>query len=133
MRSLDRRCLLTTLISSLLAVGCQEAPLGNRDPVIAALRAVPDSIGPSDSTSVTCSATDPDGDTLVFDWVTDARLIIKGNPPNQYWLYDTRIGSQIFYAGPSALYPVDTAWVQCFARDRKGGSTEQLIRIKVHH
>jgi hypothetical protein len=72
---------------------------------------------------------DPNGDTLVYDWITDARLRIKGaNPPGDTRLFNTFENSQIFY--PTKL-AIDTVWVQCFARDRKGKSDAKLIIFTV--
>ncbi|MBI5661450.1 MAG: hypothetical protein HZC46_04810, partial [Ignavibacterium album] len=76
-----------------------------------------------------CNATDPDGDTLVYDWITDARLRINGaNPPDDRSLFNTFENSRIFY--PTTL-AIDTVWVQCFARDRKGKSDAKLIIFNV--
>ncbi|WP_290664987.1 hypothetical protein [Ignavibacterium sp.] len=101
----------------------------NRRPVILSLTVFPDVIGPSDSAIVICNATDPDGDTLVYDWITDARLRINGaNPPDDRSLFNTFENSRIFY--PTAL-AIDTVWVQCFARDRKGKSDAKLIIFTV--
>jgi RimJ/RimL family protein N-acetyltransferase len=77
---------------------------------------------------VTCDATDPDADSLVYDWVTDGRLNIKGAVPRQHYLYNTFFKSHLFY--PDAVdTPLDTAWVQCFARDRRGGSDSRIVHL----
>jgi hypothetical protein len=90
-------------------------------------------MGPADSTVVVCAAYDPDGDRLVYDWITDARLKIKGNPPNYYRYFNAFSDSMTFYPGPAMVYPTDTAWVQCFARDGRGMSDARIINILVHH
>jgi hypothetical protein len=77
---------------------------------------------------VVCDATDPDGDTLVFDWNTDSRLTIKGVALGQTYRYNTFSSSQVFYYS-FQIDPLDTAWVQCAARDRKGGSDTRTIRF----
>jgi hypothetical protein len=125
---------LPLLLIILTAPSCSLIAQGNRNPVIVSVTASPDTIHASESTTVYISATDPDGDHLVYDWVTDARLTIKGNPPNKFYRYNTDSPSQIFYPGPTALYPLDTAWVQCFARDGRGGmSRGYTINIMVKH
>ena len=125
--------LLLALPASFGMIACADKPTVDRSPVIHLLIASPDSIGPSDSTIVTCVATDPDGDALVFDWETDARLFIPGRPPNEYYYYNSPYNTQIFYPGPVSLSPADTAWVRCFARDRRGGGAVALIHILVSH
>lgn len=123
--------LLATVGTS--AGACVQAPTHNGRPSLHALTAVPDSIGSADSTTVTCIATDPDGDVLVFDWITDARLKMQGTRPYQYWLYNTHSPVRVFYPGAPTYPVVDTGWVQCIARDGRGMSASRTIYIKVHH
>ena len=89
-------------------------------PVIASLSASTDAIGPGDSTLVSCVATDANGDTLVYDWFTDSRLVIKGNSPADHHLFNSPFNSHIFYHG--TVTPFDSAWVECTVRDGKGGN-----------
>lgn len=89
----------------------------------------PDVIGPSDSAIVICEAIDPDGDTLVYDWITDARVRIKGS--QYFWLYHTSENTRIFYPTNINNVPVDTLWVQCIVRDVKGGATDGLVLFMV--
>lgn len=119
--------LLTAIV--LLNISCKDNPIKpeNHDPVITSLAVFPDIIGMQDSAVVICNAYDPDGDTLVYDWITDGRLIIKGAPYfEQHILYNTYENSRIFYPNQTT-HPYDSAWVQCFARDRKGGGDAMLI------
>jgi hypothetical protein len=123
---------LLLIIVLLLNLHCKDSPTeekhDNRSPGILSLSVIPDVIGPSDSVTVTCKAVDPDGDTLVYDWITDGRSRIKG--ANSYWdlhLYNTFENSRIFYPNNLNDIPIDTLWVQCFARDRKGKSDNKLI------
>jgi hypothetical protein len=102
----------------------------NRTPVILSLKAFPEGLCESDSILVVCQATDPDNDTLVYDWITDARLKIQGVRDGQGWLYNTHESFHVFY--PNVIYaPVDTAWVQCFARDGRGMSAAQVITFVI--
>jgi hypothetical protein len=98
--------------------------------VILSLTAFPEGLCGSDSILVVCQATDPDNDTLVYDWFTDGRLKIRGGE-GWDWLYNTHESFHVFY--PNVIHaPVDTAWVQCIARDRRGGeSTPQIITFVI--
>jgi len=91
------------------------------------LIAFPSTIGSGDSTIVIATAADPDGDALVYDWVTDSRLIIKGNAPNDNERFGSPDAFQVFYYG--APLPQDSAWVECTAQDRKGGVAVRMVRI----
>jgi hypothetical protein len=127
---MKRIILLLSVSLILINIFCSSNPVeinGNQKPVIFSLTVFPDTIGPADSAIVICNAMDPDGDTLVYDWITDSRLRIKGVIP--FWetrLFNTFENSRIFYPNQD-IFPFDTVWVQCFARDRKGKSDAQLI------
>ncbi|GAB6283089.1 MAG: hypothetical protein STSR0008_18450 [Ignavibacterium sp.] len=126
--------LLITMMS--LAINCDDNPVDgkqeNRSPVILSLSVFPDAIGPSDSAIVICNAMDPDGDTLVYDRITDGRLKIKDGQVDGHVLYNTFENARIVYAKKINNSPsIDTVWVQCFARDRKGKSDAQIIIFKV--
>ena len=122
---------LILLVYMLLTIiGCEDNSTDtkkseNHSPTIFSLIVFPDTVGPQDSAIVICNAFDPDGDTLVYDWITDAKLRIKGaNPPSDSRLFNTFEDSRIFYPTQRAI---DTVWVQCFARDRKGKSDAKLV------
>jgi hypothetical protein len=131
-----KRPALATLLTGLVAVGlgaCDDKnpviPPQDQDPVIDSVRVFPTSIGRADSVVVICNATDPDGDPLVYDWETDGRLTIKGSASP--YRYNTFSNAQIFY--PNVVNsPLDTAWVECSARDRRGGSDARVIRFEIH-
>ena len=97
----------------------------NHSPEILSLDAFPDTIGLSDSVIVICEAIDPDGDTLVYDWITDGRVRIKGY--NHSWLYNTSDNTHIFYPTEYVNFPMDTLWIQCFARDGRGKSDNGTV------
>ena len=125
---------VTLSLALLFLWGCVGACDGleeNHRPRLHSLIANPDSLdGSGDSTTVVCVATDPDGDRLVFDWITDARLIIKGVNPNQNHLYNSPNNTQVFYRSAVAAFD-DSGWVQCYARDRRGMSASRLIIVTV--
>jgi len=116
----------------LSAAGCgTEIPLQpvNHSPVALSLSAFPTTIGPGDSAIVICTATDADGDTIVFDWSSDCRLIKQGQYRDQFTLYNQR-NTLVVYAGSCAKSPLDTGWVSCSAYDgRGGGDRAGTVRI----
>jgi hypothetical protein len=121
----------------LLNIKCNNNPVEvkqeNREPVILSVTVFPEIVKPHDSLIVICNAYDPDGDTLVYDWITTGVVRIKGAFGDDFSLYNTYENSRIFYA-PDSLHvssPKDTFWVQCFARDRKGKSTAKIIHFTV--
>ena len=102
----------------------------NRSPVITSVTVFPTVIGIADSALVICNAMDADADTLVYDWITDSRLEIKGDLGTDHALANTFENSRIFY--PSAtITPTDTVWVQRFARDRRGKSANRVVTFVV--
>ena len=117
--------------------GCKDdnpASPGNRSPVISRVTIFPEVVGPSDSLVVVCSASDPDGDSLVYDWYSLSGDIVKIKGCNCMVLYNTHQNSQIFYA-PDSMYvafPQDTFGIECAVRDRKGGGdVSGLLRFIV--
>lgn len=101
----------------------------NHSPVVHGLSAFPDTIVPSDSTVVTCSATDADGDTLVYDWKTDARLNIAGTPTWNKQL-NAQLSPQHTFSNADLPNPInDSAWVYCLVRDRRGGGADREVFI----
>lgn len=127
---MSRRTLRLLLPAGLaLAIGaCDKYPTRptNRRPTISSVVAFPTTLGLGDSTLVTVIATDPDGDTLVYDWHTSNGLATPGEHYGS--LYHTSSRSRVFYL---AWRPVnyDTAYLWCGVRDVKGGGDEKRIRI----
>lgn len=114
--------------------GCKDDTVSgkplNRNPIIFSLAVFPDVISMADSAIVMCNAIDPDGDTLVYDWITDSRLKIKGAFANERSLYHTHENSRIFYPDWITTQ-IDTPWVQCIVRDVKGGVAAKVITFIV--
>ena len=122
-----------TAAALLACCGCSDPSspvLPNRPPRIASLTAWPTAIAAGDSTLVTCIATDEDGDSLVYDWASDCRLAIKGNAPDDYWLFGSPSNSHIFYRGCTTS--LDSAWVECTVRDRRGGNDVRMITVDLN-
>ncbi len=134
------RRLLALLAAALLAplfAACSDRrvtapppPPPNHSPIISSLIAFPTDLGLTDSLFVVCIASDPDGDALVYDWFTDARLKIKGNRPDDHGLYDSPDNTHIFYR--DYITPDTTAWVQCIVRDHRGGATGRIVKVRLH-
>lgn len=102
----------------------------NRSPVVHSLIAFPATISLGDSAVVVCHATDPDGEPVVFDWTSDCRLI-KRDHPNSFILY-SHGNTLVVYAGACADAPLDTGWVSCDVRDRRGGGARAgTVRIVI--
>src|SRR5262245_25296297 len=85
--------------------------------VISSVVAFPTTLGPGDSTLITITASDPDGDTLVYDWAPYNGLTTKGGNSNT--LNHVPNASMVFYAPMTWSY--DTAFVWCYATDARGG------------
>jgi hypothetical protein len=119
----------------ILALGaCADTPTSpqNHRPVILSLAAFPEVARASDSILVVCQAVDADSDTLVYDWITDGRLRIRDARKGEHSLYNTRESFMVLYPVPTVVHvPVDTPWVQVFARDRRGMSAQQVVRFIV--
>jgi len=130
-----KKYLALIIITILIIVGCEDDPVKpvNHHPIIKSLTAFPDVVNPNDSLIVICNASDSDGDTLVYDWITTGVVRIKGARGDDHFLYHTYENSRIFYAPDSqfVLALQDTFWVQCFVRDVKGGEAEALVTFIV--
>jgi len=112
--------------------GCDDAsPVQpqNNSPEILSLDVFPNIVKPSDSLMVICEAIDPDGDTLVYDWITTGVVRIKGAFSDDPFLFHTSENTRIFYAPDSShvLAPLDTFWIRCKVRDVKGGADSDIV------
>jgi hypothetical protein len=128
-----RRTLVVTLSLALGAGACGEGlPVNvvNRRPVILSVTVFPSVISPTDSAIVVCNAMDPDADPLVYDWVTDSRLRFKGGLATDRSRYNTYDNAQVVYPD-YVKAPVDTPWVECSARDRRGKSASRIVTFIV--
>ncbi len=119
------------LVVAVVGIGaCREystRPL-NRGPTISSVVAFPSVLGQGDSAIVTVFATDPDGDSLTYEWRTDSRLKIKGDVLEDGWLNNTVSSSHVFYRSTSPAYD-DTAGVRCTVWDRRGAWDARTVLI----
>ena len=127
---LVRGAVLGLLVCSVGISACEDQnPVRptNKNPSIKSLIAFPSAIAPSDSVIVACQATDLDGDSLVYDWITDARLIPRDARPGDFEVYNTPSSTQVFHR--STVTPIsDTAWVRCYVRDLRGGVDTKRVK-----
>ena len=87
----------------------------NTPPVIASLTSSETSVAPEESCSVTCTASDPDGDTLTYQWTaTDGT--ISGE------------GSTVTWVAPTAE---GTYTINVTVSDGKGGTASDSLTISV--
>jgi hypothetical protein len=103
----------------------------NHNPVIRSATVFPSTIGLNDSAIVVCDASDPDADSLVYDWITDDRIRLKGARPGDPFLHNTSFNAEVIYAQIVSA-PTDTAWVECKVRDRRGGADSRTLQIILH-
>jgi hypothetical protein len=129
-RGAMRYMLLIALTAVVAVSACRGYPTRSvyHRPTISSVTVFPNVIGQGDSAIVTVFASDPDGDTLVYDWFTDARLIIKDGRLGDSFLYNTASNSRVFYR--STLPPFNgRVQVSCSVRDVRGGSDSRAVLI----
>ena len=90
----NKRCLVITVIAVtavlLLASSC--ATPTNRQPIIASLEPEPEWVTPSGSLQVVCTASDPDGDELNYNWSASAGEV-TGDGDTATWVAPPSEGS----------------------------------------
>ena len=90
----NKRCLVITVIAVtavlLLASSC--ATPTNRQPIIASLEPEPEWVTPSGSLQVVCTASDPDGDELNYNWSASAGKV-TGDGDTITWVAPPSEGS----------------------------------------
>lgn len=105
----------------------------NHSPILDSLIAVPDTIGPSDSVVVHCYAREPDGDSLFYDWLTDARLKIPGQPSFSSNYLNNQLSPSLTFINTNLSDTTnDSAWVYVLVRDGKGGGADRHVFIIMH-
>ncbi len=90
----------------------------NNSPVIESLSATPSLIFRSQIATITCNASDPDGDPLEYQWsATGGTILIQGVP-----------GPIIPWQAPATP---DTFTISCRVRDNKGATDEKNVSVTV--
>jgi hypothetical protein len=139
--------ILILLTSFLLVTACTTPDIGNNSPYITSLTANPDNIGVNQTTNLTCTAYDPDGDSLTYIWNKDTNEEEDDeeeddeeeddNPPE-----DERNISPTFKAagtisgsGKSVTWKAPgstgTYTVTCTVSDARGGEDSDEVSIEV--
>ena len=76
--------LITVIFSLLIIISCSETTTpSNNAPKIQSITATPSSIRVNETTSLTCVATDADGDNLTITWSADNGTFPNGNIGNE--------------------------------------------------
>lgn len=117
------------------AVACRKSvtyPIYRR-PVISSISVFPQVVAAGESTIVTVLASDPDGDSLVYDWSGYNGLRPKGAPHGFPYAYSTHNSAQVFYAPDSMSIWPDTAFVWCTVRDIHWGSASGHVLVFYQH
>lgn len=89
----------------------------NHDPVISSLIANPSSININETTTITCTASDQDGDNLTYNWIKILG-IFEGSLS----------GPTIIWKAPSTT---GSYYISCEVRDGEGGEDSELVEIVV--
>jgi len=87
----------------------------NHTPVITSLTANPASVSTGAITTITCAASDSDGDTLTYNW-SAASGTISGS------------GAQVTWTAPISS---STYRISCTVSDGKGGAAQQSVNVNV--
>jgi hypothetical protein len=133
-KKITLRIISIVLFILILIVGCDEETTApqNNDPVITSLIAFPTSVNLSDSFAVVCSAYEPDGDSLFYDWSCTSGARISGVPPNDPpFLFNIKENIRIFYAPDSISSQNDSIRIDCHVRDGKGGGKSVWIYVGI--
>ena len=111
--------------------GCKRenttAPVNN-DPVIASIHAFPMLIAPSDSFAVFCSAYEPDGDSIFYNWSCTSGRVQGSSGFDPRHLNNTTENVRVFYAPDSSDGP-DSIRVDVDVRDGKGYSASAWVLV----
>ena len=87
----------------------------NSPPIIFEILAVPDTVAPRDTSSLFCTANDPDNDILTYNWQATAGTIIGS-------------GAIVTWNAPDSS---GSYTIRCNANDGKGGVDSSAIHIEV--
>jgi len=68
------RIIVMLIVAGLVGLSCQQTPPVNSAPTITALD-LPDSVDATNDATFTCTASDPDGDPLGYNWTVSAGLL----------------------------------------------------------
>jgi hypothetical protein len=102
----------------------------NHPPAITGIAMSTQVIRSADTAVVAVHPTDRDGDTLVHDWIGTTAIQIRPAPAIAY-VYNGPADSAVVLHN-AHITPVDTAWIECRVRDRKGSVDGAVVPLIVH-
>jgi len=92
-------------------------PEGNHPPVISDLNTDPPSVNINQTTTITCIASDPDGDPLTYHWIKNGGVFVGSTS-----------GSSVTWRAPSTEGNYS---IECEVSDGEGGEDSESINIVV--
>ena len=107
--------IVVLLLAVTVAAGACTSKKANQNPTITSLVAVPTSLAPGDGSTVTCTASDPDGDTLNYAWTCNGGAV-------------SGTGTQVTWVAPSVA---KSYAVTVTVSDGKGGTVNSSVSIAV--
>jgi hypothetical protein len=133
------------LLSFLLFTACTTPGIGNNAPYITSLTANPSTVSINQTTTLTCTATDPDGDTLTYIWNKDTTddeededdEDDEDEPPEDERILPSTFkapgtisgsGKTVTWTAPSIT---GTYTATCTVSDGRGGEDSKTVKITV--
>jgi hypothetical protein len=107
--------IVVLLVAVTVAAGACTSKKANQSPTIGSLVAVPTSLVPGGGSTVTCTASDPDGDTLSYAWTCNGGAV-------------SGTGAQVTWVAPSAA---NSYSVTVTVSDGKGGTVNSSVSVAV--
>ena len=120
---------LLALLAISAACGSKPTAPVNRRPIITGAAVIPPVVFVGDSALIIVSASDPDGDPLVYDWYADGRFRLK-DAPLGITRYSSPSDSQLVYY-VHAVAPLDTGRIAVFTRDTSGLDAGVLVQFVI--
>ena len=82
---MKRLALMLVVLALMLALftACPSTSTADNPPVVTSLTSSPSNVAPEESSTITCVANDPDGDTLAYTWPASGGTIsgVGGDDP----------------------------------------------------
>jgi hypothetical protein len=122
--------LIMCLVGGLACAAGAGGGTANHDPVIQEVASSADSqfIGLDTTVTLTCNATDADGDPLTYQW-----NMITGNGPHDQAQLATGVGKTVtLYTGPTSQTEGTTQVdIEVICMDDKGGSDMEMVTYTI--
>ncbi|MCP4566617.1 MAG: hypothetical protein GY841_03430 [FCB group bacterium] len=123
--SLKLPYILLLFIGLIVWIGCGDdddniVDPNNQAPIIESLTAEPDTFVADYSSLITVTASDPDGDNLQYNWVTDSSGF-AGTPS----------GNTLTLTNCCIVHIPKSTWVHAIVSDNRGGEARDSIKVWV--